>query len=108
MKTRFCILLLAMACSESPTSVAPVDRVTRTLESAGPAATVGVMTQNMYVGADLDAVIAALASPDPNDDVPALLGAIQTLGRTDFPARADAIASTIARSRPDVVGLQEV
>ena len=67
-----------------------------------------VMTQNMYVGADVDAVIGALASPDPNDDVPALLFAIQTLGETDFPARADALADAIARTRPHVVGLQEV
>jgi len=67
-----------------------------------------VMTQNLYVGADVDAVIGALASPDPNDDLPALLFAIQTLGETDFPARADAVADAIARTRPHVVGLQEV
>jgi len=66
------------------------------------------MTQNMYVGADVDAVIGALASPDPNDDVPALLFAIQTLGETDFPVRADALADAIARTRPHVLGLQEV
>lgn len=112
MKTRSCILLcailaLAAACTDSPTS-ALAPRAVRELEPAGAAATVGVMTQNMYVGADLDVVIAALASPDPSDDVPALLGAIATLGRTDFPARADAIAAAIARYRPHVVGLQEV
>ena len=67
-----------------------------------------VMTQNLYVGADVDAVIGALASPDPNDDVPALLFAINTLGETDFPARADAVADAIAHTRPHVVGLQEV
>jgi len=75
--------------------------------SAGPHA-ITVMTQNLYVGADVDAVIGALASPNPNDDVPALLFAIQTLGETDFPARADAVADAIARARPHVVGLQEV
>ena len=37
------------------------------------------MTWNMYVGADVDAVIAALLSPDPSDDQPALLAAIGTL-----------------------------
>lgn len=67
-----------------------------------------VMTQNLYVGADVDAVIGALASPDPNDDVPALLFAINTLGETDFPARAEAVADAIAGARPHVVGLQEV
>jgi endonuclease/exonuclease/phosphatase family metal-dependent hydrolase len=67
-----------------------------------------VMTQNLYVGADVDAVIGALATPNPDDDVPALLFAINTLGETDFPARADAVADAIARARPHVVGLQEV
>jgi endonuclease/exonuclease/phosphatase family protein len=67
-----------------------------------------VMTQNLYVGADVDAVIGALATPNPSDDVPALLFAINTLGETDFPARADAVAVAIARTRPHVVGLQEV
>lgn len=76
-------------------------------QSTGPGA-VTVMTQNLYVGADVDAVIGALASPNPSDDLPALLFAIQTLGETDFPARADAVAEAIARTRPQVVGLQEV
>jgi len=66
------------------------------------------MTQNLYVGADVDLVIGALASPDPYDDFPALLFAIETLGKTDYPARAAAIADEIARRRPHVVGLQEV
>ncbi|MEO8635627.1 MAG: endonuclease/exonuclease/phosphatase family protein [Gemmatimonadales bacterium] len=66
------------------------------------------LTRNMYVGADVDAVIAALVSPDPNDDIPALLQAIQTLGATDFPTRSRAMAEEIARARPHAVGLQEV
>lgn len=72
------------------------------------ASEITVMTQNLYVGADVDAVIGALASPDPSDDVPALLFAIETLGKTDFPTRAGAIADEIAAARPHVVGLQEV
>jgi endonuclease/exonuclease/phosphatase family metal-dependent hydrolase len=67
-----------------------------------------VMTRNMYVGAEVDAVIAALASPDPVDDQAALLAAIATLRETDFPARAAAIAREIDRTRPHVIGLQEV
>ena len=66
------------------------------------------MTRNLYVGADVDAVIAALASPDPADDIPALLAAVATLRETDFPARASAVADEIARFRPHAVGLQEV
>jgi hypothetical protein len=64
------------------------------------------MSQNLYVGADVDLVIRALASPDPSDDLPALLFAIETVGQTAYPARAEAIADAIARARPHAVGLQ--
>jgi Endonuclease/Exonuclease/phosphatase family len=67
-----------------------------------------VMSQNMYVGADVDAVIGALASPDPNDDLPTLITQIGILQETDFPTRAAAFADAIARHRPHVVGLMEV
>jgi hypothetical protein len=69
----------------------------------GGAGDVTVMTQNLYVGADVDAVITALATPDPDDDIPALLAAVATIKRTDFPARARAIAREIKRERPEVV-----
>jgi hypothetical protein len=67
-----------------------------------------VMTQNLYPGANLDLVIGALVSPDPNDDVPALQFALQTFQETDYPTRAAALADEIARDRPHAVGLQEV
>ena len=67
-----------------------------------------VMSQNMYVGADVDAVIGALASPDPTDDLPTLITQIGVLQETDFPTRAAAFADAIARHRPHVVGLMEV
>ncbi|MGE5800841.1 MAG: endonuclease/exonuclease/phosphatase family protein [Gemmatimonadota bacterium] len=75
---------------------------------SAPSADITVMSQNLYVGADVDLVIRALASPDPSDDLPALLLAIETLGQTAYPARAEAIADAIARARPHAVGLQEV
>jgi endonuclease/exonuclease/phosphatase family metal-dependent hydrolase len=67
-----------------------------------------VLTQNIYPGANLDQVIAALTTPDPSDDVPALGLAIQTLQETDFPARAALLADEIARVRPHAVALHEV
>jgi len=98
------LALGAVACVDSvPAPTAPP----RALESVQAQGLV-TMTQNMYVGADLDAVIAALVSPDTSDDFPALLNGIQTLEVTDYPARAGAMAAEIARARPDVVGLQEV
>jgi endonuclease/exonuclease/phosphatase family metal-dependent hydrolase len=71
-------------------------------------AAIGIMTRNLYVGADVDAVIAALVSPDPADDQGALVAAIATLQATSYPHRAAAIADEIARARPHLVGLQEV
>lgn len=67
-----------------------------------------VMSQNIYVGTDVDAVIEALATPDANDDIPALLGAVATLNETDFTARAAGFADAVARFRPHVIGLAEV
>jgi endonuclease/exonuclease/phosphatase family metal-dependent hydrolase len=62
----------------------------------------------MYPGTNLDLVVAALASPDPTDDGPALGVAIQTLLETDYSARAGLLAKEIARLRPHAVALQEV
>lgn len=100
--------LLAVACTDSPTGLGPQLDDTPLLSPAAGAQRVGVYTQNLYVGADVDAVLAALMSEDPSDDLPALLTAIETLGKTDFPTRAGAVADEIARERPHVVGLQEV
>jgi hypothetical protein len=61
----------------------------------------------MYIGADVDAAMAALANSDPNDDVPALYAALQTLQHTDLAARVRALAGEIAENRPQVVAIQE-
>jgi len=106
------LVLLAAACSDqaAPTGPLPPDEAGADLNSGRltDARDITVMTQNLYVGADVDAVITALATPDPDDDIPALLAAVATIDRTDFPARARAIAREIRRRRPEVVGLQEV
>ena len=106
------LCLAAAACSDDsndgPLSPDPIEPE----ESAEPLRVsdldITVMTRNMYVGADVDAVITALATPDPADDQAALVAAIGTLQETDFAARAAAMAREIERARPHVVGLQEV
>jgi endonuclease/exonuclease/phosphatase family metal-dependent hydrolase len=62
----------------------------------------------MYIGNDVDLIIDALASPDPDDDIPVFLAGVETFQKTDFPARAGAMADEILRARPHIVGLQEV
>ena len=65
---------------------------------------VTVMTQNLYLGTDLNPIFGA-------QSLPALLGAVGAgwaqVQANDFPARAQAIADEIAAAKPDLVGLQE-
>ena len=108
---RFLLVLaagLVMGCNDSPPSptASSVADLAPSFASSGVGSGITVMAQNLYVGADVDLVIGALASPDPADDVPALLFAIETLGKTDFPARAAAIADEVARERPHALGLR--
>jgi endonuclease/exonuclease/phosphatase family metal-dependent hydrolase len=103
------LLLLALAACGDELPMTPSEP--GPAETGAAAATnfpVKAITQNMYPGTNLDLVVAALASPDPSDDAPALAFAIQTLVETDFPSRAKLLAREIARTRPHAVGLQEV
>ena len=104
------LLLLAAACSDStaPPPSTSADAFAEGQAAAQGAQRVVLMTQNLFVGADVDAVLLALGTADPADDFPALLAAIQQLERTHFPSRAAALAEEIARYRPHAVGLQEV
>jgi endonuclease/exonuclease/phosphatase family metal-dependent hydrolase len=64
-----------------------------------------VMTWNIYVGTDVDQVLAAQTP----EQVPILAAqAFLLLMQTNFPERAAAIAEQIAEFEPHVVGLQEV
>jgi endonuclease/exonuclease/phosphatase family metal-dependent hydrolase len=103
-------LSLAAACSDDSSGgdLSGPETTPTSEASRSSLAGITVMTRNMYVGADVDAVIAALVTPDPADDQSALLEAITTLQETSYPARAAAIAGEIAGARPHVVGLQEV
>ena len=70
--------------------------------------TLTVMSQNIYVGANVDAILAALGSGDPALIQQVLAEQMQVLAETDFPTRAAALAAEIADRRPHVVGLQEM
>ena len=71
---------------------------------AGP---VKVMTQNLYVGADIFEVMQA----DPNDPLgipKAVADIFNNALSTNFPERATAIADEVAHYKPHLIGLQEV
>lgn len=63
-----------------------------------------VMTQNLYLGADLTAILTA---PTPQDLVAATTAAWAQVQANDFSSRADALADEIVAAAPDLVGIQE-
>jgi endonuclease/exonuclease/phosphatase family metal-dependent hydrolase len=106
MLTTALLATLLAACTDTLTAPSEVGLAAR---PEGPlAGPIVVMTRNMYVGADVDRVIAALAGVSPEDPANALAAAINELYITDLPTRVNALADEIARNRPTAVALQEV
>ncbi len=70
---------------------------------------IDVMTANIYLGADIFRIVEAAADTGNPAAIPTavaqVFGTVQT---TNFPERAEAIADTIMKRRPHVIGLQEV
>lgn len=64
-----------------------------------------VMTQNLYLGAD---VITLATAQNQSDEAQHASQLVATLNQTNFPLRAQAIAREIAAAKPDVISLQEV
>jgi endonuclease/exonuclease/phosphatase family metal-dependent hydrolase len=67
--------------------------------------TLRVMTRNLYLGANLDAIVKAKSSAEAFSAVERGWAQVQA---NDFPLRAKAIAREIAATRPDFVGFQEL
>jgi hypothetical protein len=65
-----------------------------------------IMTRNLYLGANLDPVIAAASTG--GDVFKAVSDTWATIVGTDFNSRAEALADEIEASEPMLVGLQEV
>jgi hypothetical protein len=67
--------------------------------------TLKVMTQNLYLGADLTPLVAA---KNQNQFEKAEEKIAKTVDQTNFPARAKALARLIDKDHPALIGLQEV
>src|SRR5213592_3601412 len=63
-----------------------------------------VMTQNLYLGADISD---GLAATDFSQLVAAATRQFAMVQATNFPERATAIADEVAATTPDLIGLQE-
>jgi endonuclease/exonuclease/phosphatase family metal-dependent hydrolase len=72
---------------------------------SGQAPPLRVMTQNLYLGADLTP---ALVATDPTSFLTAVATIYGSARATDFAVRADAIAEEVRTGSPDLIGLQEV
>jgi hypothetical protein len=90
----------AVAASPTP-SASAVPLIAPAPDAAG-AASVTVMTRNLYLGADVGVAL---------DKLPDLPAAAQFMwdqvAATDFTARVPALAGEVAQARPDVIGVQE-
>ena len=71
---------------------------------AAPAASITVMTRNLYVGASFGILAGALT---PNEAADRVAQVYEKILSSQFSRRAEAIAEEIVQTRPDVVGLQE-
>jgi endonuclease/exonuclease/phosphatase family metal-dependent hydrolase len=67
--------------------------------------TIKVMTRNQYIGADLTPVLLAQT---PAEFAAAVAAAFAQAAANDFPLRARRLATEVALTQPDLIGLQEV
>jgi len=72
---------------------------------AGSKADIHVMTQNQYLGADLDPIITAETPAAVNA---AMIQALIDVSNNNFPERVQALADSILDKQPHLVALQEV
>jgi endonuclease/exonuclease/phosphatase family metal-dependent hydrolase len=104
------LVLFAAACSDAPPTEPQLSEEAAIDAMRGGshgAAHISVLSRNMYIGTDVDSVIAALVDGDPSNDLPVFLWAVQVFQNTDIVARTNAMADEVARWGPDAIGLQE-
>ncbi|OFX23324.1 MAG: hypothetical protein A2V77_00400 [Anaeromyxobacter sp. RBG_16_69_14] len=68
-----------------------------------------VMTQNLYLGADIEPLIGAIIGGATQEQIELLVGQGWALvQKNDFPRRAEEIADLVEQVRPELIGLQEM
>lgn len=102
--------LVALATALVPGSVQAGPASPRGADShaAQPARTATVMTRNLYLGADLNGILVALAGGNPTAILTAATQTWNAVQATRPEERMAAVADEIVAADPAVVGLQEV
>lgn len=98
---RFLRMGVALAIVSASLLVGPAAARAVSAEGSGDS-DITVMTQNLYLGADVDAALALMP-----DVAAAAQYMWEAVSDTDFPARAPALAAEAAAIDPMVIGLQE-
>jgi endonuclease/exonuclease/phosphatase family metal-dependent hydrolase len=108
------LLGLALAIGACDDAVGPTTPQTELEGAEGrrffghvPRQPVRFLTRNVYLGADIQPVVAAATDPNPLVLVAAATAAWQQIQDSRIADRAEVIARQIARDRPHMVGLQE-
>ena len=100
--TRIAFLAAVAACADVAAPTAP--DAARTVLPDGGARGITVMTRNLYLGADIDALLTA-----PVDSLPFFVTAVwSAIQATNFPERATSLTAEILATQPHLIGLQEV
>ena len=101
-------IALLLAAHPGPAAAGPPSAPSGAGEAADPARTATVMTRNLYLGAELDAIVAALAGGEQSEIVRAATYTWNRVVASDPAERMAAVADEIAAAEPHAVGLQEV
>jgi hypothetical protein len=102
------VLALTLTVFANPVAAKPAKQPPGASNAAAPARTVNVMTRNLYLGAELNDIVAAFASGNFNQLVLAATSTWEQVVESDPAERMAAVADEIVATKPHAVGLQEV
>lgn len=94
-----------MRTFKTPIAVAAMILLFSGAAIAGSKTDIHVMTQNQYLGADLDPIITAETPEAANA---AMIQALIDVSNNNYPERVQALARSILKKKPHLVALQEV